>query len=365
MTVDAAELAISQHWKESRYAGNAVDFFPVELVDDYLHPVGPDAHFTAIETNLYGFNIPEADIQCNIYVLWHHALATMSVHIIVYKGDRILRHQLEADYFLEHQYLPAVTDNADWKITMGSCDVRMKVVKPLDEILIQFKDDSRNFALDFTMKGAMPPVGRPGGKHFTQLMKTDGALTLDGTDYAIDGYYMRDRSWGYSRPEQPERTPPYRWMTGWAGKDVGFVVAWMDTGMLDGAEFGPDWNKVIDGDDARGINKWESGGPTPSLNLRSGWIAIDGRPVPVVGMTVRTRFAAGSRLLVEAIELEIDDAEGGTHRVEAKTCSMIPKLYWQNLVTYMHCMKLTINGQAGHGDLMDSFSNHHIRKFGL
>lgn len=352
-------------WKESRYIGRAVDFFPVEREDDYLHPVGPDAHFTAIETNLYGFNIPEAQIQCNIYVLWHHALKTMSVHIFVTRGDRIFRHQLEADYFLEHQYLPAVADNSDWSLTMGSCDVRMKVVEPLQDILIQFRDESRGFDLDYRMTAAMPPVGRPGGKHFTQLMKTDGKLTLDGQDYVIDGFYVRDRSWGYNRPEQPERTPPYRWMTGWAGPDTGFVLAWLDTGMLDGAEFGPDWDKVIEGDDGKGINKWESGGPTPSLNLRSGWIATDGRPVAVVAMTARTRFAEGSRLLVEAIEFEIEDAEGRLHHVEASTRSMYPKLYWQNIVTYMHCMDVTIDGRAGHGDLMDSYSGHHIRTFGL
>lgn len=365
MPVETSEYAARAGWKESHYIGQRVDFFPIEPEDDFLHPVGPDAHFTAIETNLYGFNIPEAQIQCNIYALWHHALKTMSVHIFVTRGDRIFGHQLEADYFLDHQYLPAVTDNADWSLTMGSCDVRMKIVKPLEEILIEFRDESRSFSLDLTMTAAMPPVGRPGGKHFTQLMKTVGSLTLDGQGYDIDGFYVRDRSWGYNRPEQPERTPPYRWMTGWAGADTGFVIAWLDTGMFEGKEFGPEWDTVVEGEDAKGINKWESGGPTPSLNLRSGWITTSGRPIPVVAMTARTRFAKGSRLLVEAIEFEIEDAEGGRHHVEAAVRSMYPKLYWQNIVTYMHCMDVSIDGKAGHGNLMDSYTTHHIRRFGL
>ncbi|GLR65488.1 hypothetical protein GCM10010909_01660 [Acidocella aquatica] len=364
MTRETASLRDGA-WKESSYRGEAVDFSAVAAGDDYLHLPAPDAHFTAIETNLYGFNIPEADIHCNIYVLWHHALNTMSVHIFVYRGARILAHQLEADYFLEHLYLPAVRDNADWTVQMGGCRVRMKVVRPLEEVHMWFDDPARGFALDLNCTGAMPPVGRPGGKHFTQLMKTSGQVTLDGEAYVINGFYMRDRSWGYNRPEQAERTPPYRWMTGWFGDDCGFVVAWLDTGMLEGREFGPHWNEVVAGPEASGANKWESGGKTPSLNLRSGWIARAGRPVPVVRMDVRTLFAEGSRLLVKGIELEIEDAQGSVHRITGTTRSMIPKMYWQNLLVYMHFMSLEYDGRRGDGDLMDSYATHHIRSFGL
>lgn len=352
-------------WKASSYSGAAVPFAPITPADEYLHAVGPDAHFTSIETNLYGFNIPQENIQSNIYILWHHALRTMSIHIFVYRGARILPHQLAADYFHEQLYLPAVGDIADWRAQMGACSVHLKAITPLKEILIEFDDPRRDFALNLTCTAAMPPVGRPGGKHFTQLLKTRGELQLDGSRYRIDGHYMRDRSWGYLRPEEPERTPPYRWMTGWFGDDCGFVVAWIDTGMLDGEEFGPAWNQVVGGADGAGVNKWESGGPTPSLNLRSGWFAVAGKPRPVVRMDVRTLFADGSRLLVKGIELEIEDAEGDVHRVTGETVSMIPKMYWQNLVTYMHFMSLTCADRSGHGDLMDSFSNHHIRRFGI
>ena len=211
----------------------------------------------------------------------------------------------------------------------------------------------------------MPPVGRPGGHHFTQLMKTSGSLTLDGKPYVIDGFYMRDRSWGYQRPEQPERTPPYRWITGWFGADSGFVLAWIDIGMLDGEEFGPRWNQLVGGKDGEGANKWESGGPTPSLNLRSGWFAVDGKPRPVVRLDVRTLFADSSRLLVKGIEMEVEDAEGDVHHVSGETTSMIPKMYWQTMLTYMHAMRLSCGDRSGNGDLMDTYSTWHIRRFGL
>jgi hypothetical protein len=348
-------------WKHSAHVGSAVAFSEIRPEDDYLHPVAPDAPFTSIETNLYGFNIPYEDIQCNIYLLWHPVLKTMSAHLFVYRGERILHHQLAADYFVEHQYLPAVDDIRDYRLQMGTCAMRLKIDRPLDRILIEVDDPPRDFALRLNYEAALPPVGRPGGKHFTQLMKTRGELLLDAKRYPIDGFYVRDRSWGYQRPEQPERTPPYRWMTGWFGADSGFVVAWLDTGLIDGDEFGPHWNQRVDGPDGKGINKWESGGPTPGLNLRSGWFAVNGEPRPVVRIDVRTQLALDS-LVVKAIEMDIEDDRGEVHRVVGETASMIPKMYWQNLLVHMHCMRLRYDGRRGEGDLMDTYSNFHIRK---
>lgn len=352
-------------WHDCIVTGEAQLFAPVLPEDDYLHPVGPGAHHSAIETNLYGFNIPAADINCNIYVLWHPAMATMSVHIWVLKGQRIVPHQLAADYFVEHLYLPAIDDNSDWSVSAGSANFRIRIVRPLEEIVIQFSDEARDFALDLTCTAALPPVGRPGGHHFTQLLKTSGDLTLNGVHHVIDGHYMRDRSWGYNRPEQPERTPPYRWMTAWFEEGTSFVIAWLDTALLDDPEFGPHWNSLVGRADASGANKWESGGPTPSLNLRSGWIASAGRIVPVTRLRFRTLTGGGSRFIVKAVEIEITDAAGRVHAISGETQSMIPKMYWGNLITNMHAMKLSMSDRTGHGDLMDTYSTYHIAKHGL
>ncbi|MFT4052937.1 MAG: hypothetical protein QM681_00405 [Novosphingobium sp.] len=354
-------------WKASSYTGAVVPFAPVEAADDYLHPVGPDAHFTAIETNLYGFDIPGHDINCNIYLLWHHALGTMSLHVFVHKGRKSLPHQLAADYFSEHLYLPAPSDIADFTVQAGSLTYRSYVVAPLDDIRIEADDLKHGFSLRLNYRAAVPPVGRPGGKHFTQLMKTSGELVLGGERFAIDGHYMRDRSWGYSRPEEPELTPPYRWMTGWVYDEGGavaksFVIAWIDVGLIDDPRFGPQWNEVASTRDASGENKWESGGATPSLNLRSGWISIDGVPRPVVRIDTRTLFE-GEGPEVRAFEVAITDDRGEVHRFTARTQSMIPKMYWQNLLVYMHLVELEADGLRGHGDLMDTYNSAHIRYF--
>jgi hypothetical protein len=352
-------------WKSSSYIGHSIPFSEISPQDDYLHGVGPTADFTTIETYLHGFNIPEHDINCNIYFLWHPVLGTMNAHIFVHRGARILEHQLCADYYNDLQHLPAATDKGGvLEFQMGSCSVRHQVVEPLKEIRMIFDDPAKQFSLDLTLTAALPPVGRPGGHHFTQLMKTSGRLVLDGDELAIEGHYMRDRSWGYSRPEEPEQMPPYRWMTGWLGQNTGFVIAWIDTGMLAGEAFGPNWNKA-GGQQADGANKWESGGPTPSMNLRSGWIAVDGDIRQVVRMDVRSLFGSKPNFLVRGIELELEDASGDVHLIEGQTLSMMPKMYWQNIVTYMHLMKLRYGNRTGHGDLMDSYTACHIKRFGL
>ncbi len=352
-------------WRECFVTGDVLAFAPVLPEDDYLHPAPPNAHFTLVETNLYGFNIPEADINCNIYALWHPVLKTMWVQCWVVKGNRILPHQLAADYFIEHHYLPATDDNADWSVEMGSATLRVTMLRPLEAMHICIDDEKRAFSLDLHCAAALPPVGRPGGHHFTQLLKTSGALVLDGDKFNIDGHYLRDRSWGYNRPEEAERTPPYRWMTGWFGDGCAFVIAWLDTGLLDDPEFGPNWNTQIDGSEASGANKWESGGPTPSLNLRSGWIAIEGRIVGITQLRFRTLTGGDSRFLAKAVEIDITDAEGRVHQVSGETRSMIPKMYWGNLITYMHSMKLRMGTREGQGDLMDTYSTYHIGKYGL
>ncbi|WP_068071746.1 hypothetical protein [Novosphingobium lentum] len=363
------EHIVDGQWRDCVVAGSAVPFAPVLREDDHLHPAASDAHYSAIETNLYGFNIPAADINCNIYALWHPVLRTLSVQMWVLKGARVLPHQLAADYFIEYLFLPAVDDIADWSVEVGGFALRIAVDEPLERITIQASEPARGFALDLTCTAALPPVGRPGGHHFTQLLKTAGTLTLDGEVHAIDGHYMRDRSWGYNRPEAPERTPPYRWMTGWIGDDCAFVVAWLDTALLEGAAFGTGWDAHVGGPDASGANKWESGGPTPSLNLRSGWIAKAGRVLPVTRLRFRTLTGGDSRLLVKAVELELTDSEGGLHHITGKTRSMIPKMYWGNLLTYMHAMALEMDADGatltGAGDLMDTYSTWHIAEVGL
>lgn len=344
------------------YSGARVPFSEILPQDDFLHPAEQGADFTAIETYLLGFNAPEADINSNIYLLWRPKMGVMSAHIFVAKGARSFRHQLEADYFNEFLYLPASAGPGSFDLQLGSCTARIEVVDPLRALKLRFSDPERKFELDVTSSAILPPVGRPGGKHFTQLIRNAGHVKLDGQTYAVNSPYMRDRSWSYGRPERPETTPPYRWVTAWFDDGSAFVIAWLDVGMLNHPRFADDWQNFADASDATGRNKWESGGQTPSLNLRSGWICgPDGKILAVTRVEIEGESAPDAILETAAISLAVHDEAGTVRRIRGTARQMFPKMYWQNLLVHMHMMDFEMDGVRGMGDLMDTFTTAHIR----
>ncbi|MDE2596131.1 MAG: hypothetical protein KGL44_04545 [Sphingomonadales bacterium] len=340
------------------YSGAVVPFTPIDEADDLLHPAEPGAPHTRIETYLLGFNIPEQAINCNIYLLWHPVLGCMSAHIFVTHGAVTYRHQLEAPYFNEHQYLPAAEGPGRFSLQLGTCKASIDVVEPLRKVAIRFADPERDFRLDVTSEAALPPVGRPGGKHFTQLMRNRGTLTLAGEGFAIDSFYMRDRSWGYERPEGAEAAPPYRWITGWNAEGDGMVIAWLDTEML-GDSFA-DWRAETSGE--RAANKWEHGGTTPGVTLRSGWISRGGQVRAVRSARIDCEGDPADPHLTRAIVLRVTDETGDIHVIRGTVRQSYPKMYWQTMLTWMHMVDLDWDGVPGHGDLMDTFSHWHFRQ---
>lgn len=342
---------------EGEYQGAIVPFAPIGPGDDLLHLAEPTAPYTRIETYLLGFNIPEHAINCNIYLLWHPMLGCMSAHIFVTHGALTYRHQLEASYFNEHQYMPAAEGPGVFALQLGACEARIAVEEPLRKLAIRFVDRERDFLVDFMSEAALPPVGRPGGKHFTQLMRNRGVLRLSGEEFVIDGFYMRDRSWGYERPEGAEAAPPYRWITGWNAKGDGMVIAWLDTEMM-GDDFAH-WRAETRGE--RAANKWEHGGATPGVTLRSGWISSWGQVRAVRAVRVECEGDAADRRLTSSIMLRVTDETGEVHTISGHVRQSYPKMYWQTMLTWMHMVEFDWDGVPGHGDLMDTFSHWHFR----
>lgn len=340
------------------YTGAVVPFAPILPEDDLLHPCEAGAPHTRIETYLLGFNVPEHAINCNIYLLWHPALGCMSAHIFVTHGEVTYRHQLEAPYFNEHQYMPAAEGPGRFDLQLGTCSARIVIEEPLRRIAIRFADTERDFEVDLVSEAALPPVGRPGGKHFTQLVRNKGSLRLAGQVFAIDSFYMRDRSWGYERPEGAEVAPPYRWITGWNEAGDGMVIAWLDTEMM--GEAFADWRSETQGE--RAANKWEHGGATPSVTLRSGWISKGGEVRAVRSASIACEGDPADPRLTRSIMLRVLDQAGEVHEIHGTVRQSYPKMYWQTMLTWMHMVEFDWNGVPGHGDLMDTFSHWHFRQ---
>ena len=199
---------------------NAAGLAPLELIapeDEDFHPVAPDHNFTASETNYFGFSIPEHNINCEIYMWVHPRFAVAAGGVFIYQG--IKSQTLAAEYHNYFAYQPMPANGLDYELPVG---LKVKVEEPLKRVRISYADDEAQTAFEVTLTGIAPPVGRPGGGHFTQSCVTSGHLTLRGKSYAIDGTFSRDHSWTHERPEVRRRIPPLTWMVGVFGDDLAF-----------------------------------------------------------------------------------------------------------------------------------------------
>lgn len=331
----------------------------IDEADEYLHPIADDAHYTSIETSFFGFNVASAGIDGQYYVWMHPKLRVMAVMIFIFRG--IKSRQLTAEYFNEHAYLPMLDRLDHYRIDVGSCAVEVRVVDPLKEIELTLVDERRGMRLDLTTRAAFPPVGRSGGGHFTQVMKNSGMLELNGEHHAIDGYFVRDRSWNQMRGEEPQLGPPYNWMTGVFGDDLAFHAAILDTTILDAPQYGPDWFRVLDPDNAAKTMRFDHQATGYDRNLRAGYWFQDG-PAPKVLRAARHRTIMGADGYTPvAAEMVLTDETGEEHAISGRVLSFLPKMYGQNIVTNNAFMEWTYRGRVGHGEMMIVFDNLHLQ----
>jgi hypothetical protein len=60
--------------------------------------------------------------------------------------------------------------------------------------------------------------------HYEQHHRAVGRLAIDGNEQSVDGYGLRDHSWG---PRSWQAPRSYRWLTANFGADLGFMGSWI------------------------------------------------------------------------------------------------------------------------------------------
>jgi hypothetical protein len=180
-------------------------FAAVRAEDDRLHlaPAGAPASLT--ETSYFGFNVPERNLNGEVYVWFHPALRVVSAGVLVWSGSSARRcgeHSTTA-------YLPWRREPDDLVLANG---LRIRTEKPLERWSCEWQDAARNTSLRLASSALMPPAAPVRGGHLVQAVRTRGELVLRGEAIPIDGFFTRDRSWGAPRPEDPHPIPPLGWM---------------------------------------------------------------------------------------------------------------------------------------------------------
>ncbi len=331
-TAELEELMVTRHGAEP--LGVALP------ADELLHAPAPSGHFSATETSYYGFNIPDAKLNGEIYIWFHPVLKVMSASVYIWKG--LKDSSLACEYVNHYHYLPYPdSDIGDYEIPL--IGLKIKVIHPLEEVRVLFEDVTRNVSFDLTLRAIMPAAVRPGGFHFTQACKTTGELNLYGEKLKIDGYFSRDRSWSQERRETSMHLPPVSWMVGVVDETFAFHFVGFDSEGVD-----PEVTKRY---------------PMGASNLMWGYIFRDGVTVPLVSGRKLTKRAEDG-ISPDLFELELTDADGEIHPIKGSVEARMPWQTWQNMNVYFCLTRWETARGIGWGDTQDIQYNDFVHRFG-
>ena len=246
----------------------------LEPQDEYLHELGPEPNFNE---SMY-FNVYDPTSRTGAFVRLgnraNEGRGEMTVCIYLPDGRVAFMYRR-----------PEVRTND----AFDAAGLRFEVVEPFEHLTVAYDatvcllDDPMamadpraaftenphvpcSIALDYRrvsdMFGGEPEEAheKPGEEfargHYEQLVSATGTITVDGEAIAIDGYGLRDHSWG---PRHWQAPWYYRWLTANIGGDFGFMGSRIASRTGDGTRSGFIWDgeRIRLVDDIRLTTTWD------------------------------------------------------------------------------------------------------------
>lgn len=169
--------------------------------------------------------------------------------------------------------------------------------------------------------------------HFEQTGRVTGTIRLGDETWAVDGYGVRDKSWGPRTWQAPSGSAAKA--AGPAAVEHGCFLNWFSMNFGADLALGGACGRTADGT-FRG----------------KGWIQRDGRTLELPEVTMSTVFDAGNPLLHRTVRLEATDAEGAPISVDGTVLSICPtKIPRRDGVTFVNegLARFTTGGRTGYG----------------
>jgi hypothetical protein len=284
------------------------------------------SHYSLTATQYFGFHVPQQKIHAFLY-LWHHPnLGMISGGPMVWQGVKPTQLSCELYDYRAYMSDDVLTDFRHYKLDNG---YEVEVLDGDNSFHTSYSDPSRHNQYSVTHTAISELLYWPSGTHFEQVMRTKGELVLRGKKFKIDGFHVRDRSWGENRTEEPFPVAPIAWTTGVFDEGFAFNVTGSDDPNL-----GPNWKGRFD------IASKET--------FKFGWIIVDGTPSPIVSMRKLTTYNA--QLLPQTVSMEIHDIRGRKFEIEGTLVALSPCLAWPNVLVHICLFRWECNGQIGWGD---------------
>ena len=310
--------------------------------DELLHPQCTKPGDTLSETWLYMWYGPEARISCFAYVWVHPNLNLLSGGLTAFQD--IKDHQLDAELMDFRYFLPAsiIHQGGNGLDTRLPNSMRIHVEKPLERIRITYQDAGRGNGVDILLHAASPPVMRESRLHFDQVLRTEGSMRLRGREFRVDGYGLRDRSWGELRPEEPYPIPPYGWMTCTFPQSR---TSW-HVCAHDSPSTSPDWAGRMEVDETR--------------LLQDGWISRGGELIRLKSC-IQSTVRDGRLLRPASHHLQLVDLADREYDIHGSIVASLPWSSWPTMRAHVALVRWEMDGEIGWGDSQESQSGDYIR----
>ncbi len=284
--------------------------------DDRFHPP-TSADPTWGETAWFAFAAPERGLAGTLYPLFRNQLGVCALGVAIWDGGGY--EPWHARYARRLWHLPIPDGELD-DFRIGGLTIRC--LEPLSRYQVSFEDQDR-LSLELEYRGLFPPhspIVTPERGHLDQPCHVRGTVRLDGEEIAIDGYEMRDRSWG---PRDDLRRTRASYCYGIRDANDAFLASTMEA---DGVE------RVI-----------------------MGFLVRDGKKHDLVSGT-RKVLERNARGFPERVHIEAADRAGRTLEVEGRCHSRLAEQATPGMFAWMSLTEWSGSGRPCHGEDQEVWS---------
>jgi hypothetical protein len=289
-------------------------------------------HYALTETQYFGFSIPEHEIHAFLYLWYHPNLKVVSAGPLVFQGIKTI--SLAAELFDYRNFMPDSQFPRGLTSFQLDNSYEVQMLEPGRVFRVKYSDSGRRNSFDILYTAVSDPMVWASSRHFEQVMKVEGELTLRGKHYDVGGFNVRDRSWGEARLETPVEGPSVSWMTGVFDEGFSFNVT-----CLDHPDLNPIWADTFSVD--------------PAKAHKNGWIIVDGEPLIIESARKRSTYDRDS-LIQQSTEVEVRDTRGRVFNIKGRVVAAAPFNTWPNLRVPICLTRWECNGKVGWGDIQEA-----------
>jgi hypothetical protein len=172
---------------------------PFVPADDTYHQLSDDPF--ELETTWWSLNVPERRLGAWLHAGYHANRGEVTWRVFAWDPSGTDPVRLAYYKNLANVPMPPASDLRDITFPRGGFSVKM--LEPLMDYSIAYRDEDANFAIEFEHRSVHPPQRFTPGEapamhnpHLDQLGHITGEMILRGERIPIDCYSVRDRTWG-------------------------------------------------------------------------------------------------------------------------------------------------------------------------